>query len=96
MRFLPELPWLIESLFMHFDPFLSALEQKDMRLPNKNLLSYPVDLNIALLSQGDGAPLVYGRPLRVIETIVCYIMVVMVIPVVEFSRDGYKIRKVFG
>ena len=42
---------------MHFDPFLSVLEQKNLRFTTMDLLSYPLDFCSALLSV-DGAPLV--------------------------------------
>ena len=46
---------------MHFDPFLSVLEQKNLRFTTMDLLSYPLDFCSALLSV-DGAPLV--RPTK--------------------------------
>ena len=51
------MPRSFESLFMHFDPFLSVLEQKNLRFTTMDLLSYPLDFCSALLSV-DGAPLV--------------------------------------
>ena len=50
------MPRSFESLFMHFDPFLSVLEQKNLRFTTMDLLSYPLDFCSALLSV-DGAPL---------------------------------------
>ena len=51
------MPRSFESLFMHFDSFLSVLEQKTLRFTTMDLLSYPLDFCSALLSV-DGAPLV--------------------------------------
>ena len=45
------MPRSFESLFMHFDPFLSVLEQKKLRFTTKDLLSYPLDFHIAHLSR---------------------------------------------
>jgi hypothetical protein len=43
---------------MHFDSFLSVLEQKTLRFTTMDLLSYPLDFCSALLSV-DGAPLAH-------------------------------------
>ena len=54
------MPRSFESLFMHFDLFLSVLEQKNLIFTTMDLLSYPFYFCFALLFL-NGAPLVTFR-----------------------------------